>query len=49
MKQKFLQIEPKTRLEGSVFYAVGVLIISPTVGGCELGGLRSNVDSERGK
>ena len=30
-------------------YAVGVLIISPTVGGCELGGLRSNVDSEGGK
>ena len=29
--------------------AVGVLIISPTVGGCELGGLRSNVDSEGGK
>ena len=25
--------------------AVGVLIISPTVGGCGLGGLRSNVDS----
>ena len=28
---------------------VGVLIISPTVGGCGLGGLRSNVDSEGGK
>ena len=33
----------------SVFYAVGVLIISPTVGGCGLSRLRSNVDSEGGK
>ena len=37
------------RFGASVFYAVGVLIISPTVGGCGLGGLRSNVDTEGGK
>ena len=35
---------PKTRFGGSVFYAVGVLTISPTVAGCRLGGLRSNVN-----
>ena len=43
------ETDPVTRFGGSVFYAVGVLIISPTVGGCGLGGLRSNVDSEGGK